>query len=159
SPAWPRPIAWTCRRATSARPMSPEWSGPWGGCSSWKRSVVPRWRWPRRGAWRRGFRATRPSATSVPHLAPPIAGPGARNEWGEFEADGRRVMSLLKDNDPEVFAAIAAEEHRQLEELELIASENYTSRAIMEAVGSVLTNKYAEGLPGRRYYGGCQHVD
>jgi glycine hydroxymethyltransferase len=68
-------------------------------------------------------------------------------------------MSLLRDSDPEVFAAIAAEEHRQRDELELIASENYTSRAVMEAVGSVLTNKYAEGLPGRRYYGGCQHVD
>src|SRR5262245_26797281 len=68
-------------------------------------------------------------------------------------------MGMLKDSDPEVFAAIVGEEHRQHEELELIASENYTSRAIMEAVGSVLTNKYAEGLPGRRYYGGCQHVD
>src|SRR4051794_27984255 len=68
-------------------------------------------------------------------------------------------MDILKDRDPEVFAAIAAEERRQRDELELIASENYTSRAIMEAVGSVLTNKYAEGLPGKRYYGGCEHVD
>jgi glycine hydroxymethyltransferase len=68
-------------------------------------------------------------------------------------------MDVLKHADPEVFAAIAAEEDRQREELELIASENYTSRAVMEAVGSVLTNKYAEGLPGRRYYGGCEHVD
>jgi glycine hydroxymethyltransferase len=68
-------------------------------------------------------------------------------------------MSILADSDPEVFAAITAEERRQREELELIASENYTSAAIQEAVGSVLTNKYAEGLPGRRYYGGCQHVD
>jgi glycine hydroxymethyltransferase len=68
-------------------------------------------------------------------------------------------MDILKQNDPEVFAAIAAEEERQRDELELIASENYTSRAVMEAVGSVLTNKYAEGLPGRRYYGGCEHVD
>ena len=68
-------------------------------------------------------------------------------------------MDILKHADPEVFAAVAAEERRQREELELIASENYTSRAIMEAVGSVLTNKYAEGLPGRRYYGGCEHVD
>ncbi len=68
-------------------------------------------------------------------------------------------MDHLRDNDPEVFAAITAEEHRQREELELIASENYTSAAVMEAVGSVLTNKYAEGLPGKRYYGGCQHVD
>ena len=68
-------------------------------------------------------------------------------------------MSVLADQDPAIFAAIDAEEHRQRDELELIASENYTSRAIMEAVGSVLTNKYAEGLPGRRYYGGCQNVD
>ena len=68
-------------------------------------------------------------------------------------------MDILKHADPEVFAAIAAEEERQRDDLELIASENYTSRAVMEAVGSVLTNKYAEGLPGRRYYGGCQHVD
>lgn len=68
-------------------------------------------------------------------------------------------MDILKQTDPEIFAAIAAEEQRQRDELELIASENYTSRAVMEAVGSVLTNKYAEGLPGRRYYGGCEHVD
>src|SRR6478735_10299928 len=68
-------------------------------------------------------------------------------------------METLKLSDPEVYAAIAAEEERQRDDLELIASENYTSRAVMDAVGSVLTNKYAEGLPGRRYYGGCEHVD
>ena len=68
-------------------------------------------------------------------------------------------MNVLHERDPEVFDAIAAEERRQRDDLELIASENYTSRAVMEAVGSVLTNKYAEGLPGRRYYGGCEHVD
>jgi glycine hydroxymethyltransferase len=68
-------------------------------------------------------------------------------------------MSLLEREDPSVAAAIAAEEDRQRHDLELIASENYTSRAVMEAVGSVLTNKYAEGLPGKRYYGGCEHVD
>ncbi len=68
-------------------------------------------------------------------------------------------MDHLKLNDPDVFHAIVAEEHRQRDELELIASENYTSAAVMEAVGSVLTNKYAEGLPGKRYYGGCQNVD
>ena len=68
-------------------------------------------------------------------------------------------MGPLKDQDPEIFEAIAAEEERQRDELELIASENYTSPAVMEAVGSVLTNKYAEGLPGRRYYGGCVNVD
>src|SRR6476646_326411 len=68
-------------------------------------------------------------------------------------------MSILRDADPKVSEAIAAEQRRQRDELELIASENYTSAAVMEAVGSVLTNKYAEGLPGRRYYGGCEHVD
>ncbi len=68
-------------------------------------------------------------------------------------------MSALKEQDPEVFAAVAAEARRQSENLELIASENYASEAVMEAQGSVLTNKYAEGYPGRRYYGGCEHVD
>src|SRR4051812_43543312 len=68
-------------------------------------------------------------------------------------------MEILKDSDPEVFDAIRLEEERQRDELELIASENYTSAAVMEAVGSVLTNKYAEGLPGKRYYGGCEFVD
>lgn len=61
--------------------------------------------------------------------------------------------------DPEVHDAIRAEEGRQLGGLELIASENFTSRAVLEAMGTVLTNKYAEGLPGKRYYGGCEHVD
>jgi glycine hydroxymethyltransferase len=68
-------------------------------------------------------------------------------------------MDILRDSDPQVFEAIRSEELRQRDELELIASENYTSAAVMEAVGSVLTNKYAEGLPGRRYYGGCEFVD
>jgi len=68
-------------------------------------------------------------------------------------------MGILAENDPQVAEAIVAEQHRQRDDLELIASENYTSAAVMEAVGSVLTNKYAEGLPGRRYYGGCEHVD
>jgi glycine hydroxymethyltransferase len=67
--------------------------------------------------------------------------------------------SQLDATDPEVAAAIHAEEHRQVENLELIASENYASRAVREALGSVLTNKYAEGYPGRRYYGGCEYVD
>ncbi|MBD9402424.1 serine hydroxymethyltransferase [Comamonas sp. CMM02] len=61
--------------------------------------------------------------------------------------------------DPEVFAAIEAENHRQEEHIELIASENYCSPAVMEAQGSQLTNKYAEGYPGKRYYGGCENVD
>ncbi|HAC14322.1 MAG TPA: serine hydroxymethyltransferase [Bacteroidetes bacterium] len=68
-------------------------------------------------------------------------------------------MSLLKKQDPELFALIEKETYRQNFGLELIASENFTSRAVMEAAGSTLTNKYAEGLPGKRYYGGCEFVD
>ncbi len=65
----------------------------------------------------------------------------------------------IKQADPELFAAIQAENQRQEDHIELIASENYTSPAVMEAQGSALTNKYAEGYPGRRYYGGCENVD
>jgi glycine hydroxymethyltransferase len=65
----------------------------------------------------------------------------------------------LATRDPEIAAAIGAELGRQRKEIELIASENIVSAAVMEAQGSVMTNKYAEGYPGRRYYGGCQHVD
>ncbi len=65
----------------------------------------------------------------------------------------------VESRDPELFAAISAELGRQRDEIELIASENIVSRAVMQAQGSVLTNKYAEGYPGRRYYGGCQYVD
>jgi len=65
----------------------------------------------------------------------------------------------LAEADPEIAATIRNELSRQRDEIELIASENIVSRAVLEAQGSVLTNKYAEGLPGRRYYGGCQHVD
>jgi glycine hydroxymethyltransferase len=68
-------------------------------------------------------------------------------------------MTTLKQCDPEIFEAIRRETKRQEETIELIASENATSQAVMEAVGSVLTNKYAEGYPGRRYYGGCEDVD
>lgn len=65
----------------------------------------------------------------------------------------------LNDFDPELAAAMSAEAQRQQDHLELIASENYTSVLVMQAQGSVLTNKYAEGYPGKRYYGGCEHVD
>src|SRR5215470_12051608 len=68
-------------------------------------------------------------------------------------------MKVLEQSDPEVWQAIQGERRRQQEGLELIASENYTSAAVMAAQGSELTNKYAEGYPGRRYYGGCEHVD
>src|SRR3954464_8860371 len=65
----------------------------------------------------------------------------------------------LAETDPEVADVIGKELGRQRDEIELIASENIVSRAVLEAQGSVLTNKYAEGLPGKRYYGGCQYVD
>ncbi len=68
-------------------------------------------------------------------------------------------MNPILDHDPEVWQAIAGEQRRQQEGLELIASENYTSSAVMAAQGTVLTNKYAEGYPDRRYYGGCEFVD
>jgi len=68
-------------------------------------------------------------------------------------------MSPLEQTDPQVFNIIADEKDRQEHRLELIASENFTSLAVMEAQGSILTNKYAEGYPGRRYYGGCVNVD
>ena len=65
----------------------------------------------------------------------------------------------LRAQDADVFEAISKESQRQQEHIELIASENFVSEAVLEAQGSVLTNKYAEGYPGRRYYGGCEHVD
>jgi glycine hydroxymethyltransferase len=65
----------------------------------------------------------------------------------------------LADSDAEVQAALVAEETRQQDQIELIASENIVSKAVLQAAGTVLTNKYAEGYPGRRYYGGCEHVD
>ena len=68
-------------------------------------------------------------------------------------------MSALRSQDPEIYDIIQQEVQRQNNGLELIASENFASRAVMEAMGTALTNKYAEGLPGKRYYGGCVHVD
>ena len=67
--------------------------------------------------------------------------------------------SHLRRLDPEIHQAVQAEEARQRDQLEMIASENFVSRAVLEATGSAMTNKYAEGLPGKRYYGGCEHVD
>ena len=69
------------------------------------------------------------------------------------------TLKAIQREDPEVYAAFRAEEKRQREKLVLIASENYASPAVQAAQGSLMTNKYAEGYPGRRYYGGCQHVD
>jgi glycine hydroxymethyltransferase len=69
------------------------------------------------------------------------------------------LSNILKDFDPEVYAAIHGETEREEYQLELIASENMVSEAVLEAQGSIMTNKYAEGYPGKRYYGGCEHVD
>lgn len=80
---------------------------------------------------------------------------GGRHEPRLCKASGSR----LKMTDPKVFSAVKDEEQRQRKNIELIASENFTSPAVMEAQGSVLTNKYAEGYPGRRWYGGCENVD
>src|SRR5262245_47748169 len=69
------------------------------------------------------------------------------------------VSRKPSDSDPEIAGANRKERGRQQHEIELIASENIVSQAVLEAQGSVMTNKYAEGYPGRRYYGGCQYVD
>ncbi len=74
-------------------------------------------------------------------------------------AHGTVLGQSLADADPEVYAAVTDEQRRQENTLEMIASENFAPLSVMEAQGSVLTNKYAEGYPGRRYYGGCEHVD
>ena len=73
--------------------------------------------------------------------------------------EGEEKMRNLKNVDPEIFQAVLDETKRQNEGIELIASENFTSRAVMEAVSSTMTNKYAEGYPHARYYGGCEFVD
>ncbi|RQZ14740.1 serine hydroxymethyltransferase, partial [Burkholderia sp. Bp9031] len=70
-----------------------------------------------------------------------------------------RTTSTVANVDPELWTAIQDENRRQEDHIELIASENYTSPAVMAAQGSQLTNKYAEGYPGKRYYGGCEYVD
>lgn len=73
--------------------------------------------------------------------------------------EGELFMSYIEKQDKVIFEAIQKEYDRQNSNIELIASENFVSEAVMEAQGSVLTNKYAEGYPGRRYYGGCEYVD
>src|SRR5689334_16606224 len=85
--------------------------------------------------------------TTLPKQTPPNA------------AEVRSTDLPLHEADPQIWQAIEDEKRRQREKIELIASENYVSRAVLEAQGSVLTNKYAEGYPGKRYYGGCEYVD
>ena len=76
-----------------------------------------------------------------------------------FIDDDSYLSQDISEADPAVARLLRAEAERQGETLEMIASENFTSHAVLQAVGSVLTNKYAEGLPGKRYYGGCEVVD
>ena len=97
----------------------------------------------------RGRRTSPYLMSDLPH--PIQTGAGSASSFGSGGS--------LRRVDPEIFGAIAAEEKRQRENIELIASENFTSRAVMEAQGSVLTNKYAEGYPRKRWYGGCENVD
>ena len=92
----------------------------------------------------------RPIIANMPHPLDSETGAGRTNASSGND---------LRQVDPEIFDAIAAEERRQRENIELIASENFTSRAVMAAQGSCLTNKYAEGYPGKRWYGGCENVD
>src|SRR5512133_755693 len=88
------------------------------------------------------------------HPIAPFAVRHPRLEYSMFAKD-----HTIAKVDPELWSAIQLENTRQQEHIELIASENYTSPAVMEAQGSQLTNKYAEGYPGKRYYGGCEYVD
>jgi glycine hydroxymethyltransferase len=93
------------------------------------------------------------SSYSMDHLS------GHFESGSDTSASPAAYGEALRKADPEIFDAIAAEEKRQRENIELIASENFTSRAVMEAQGSVMTNKYAEGYPRKRWYGGCENVD
>jgi glycine hydroxymethyltransferase len=98
----------------------------------------------------RGSGAPSYPMSDLPHqIHSPTGGPTAAPRYGD----------ALRRVDPEIFDAVTAEEQRQRDNIELIASENFTSRAVMEAQGSVLTNKYAEGYPRKRWYGGCENVD
>src|SRR5262249_59670149 len=94
---------------------------------------------------------------------PRLRGQGAWNTARVRHAPGHGMTepraTAIQKQDPKLYAALHGEYERQRTQLELIASENYVSDAVLEATGSVLTNKYAEGLPGKRYYGGCEWVD
>src|SRR5680860_1710004 len=93
----------------------------------------------------------------------PRTDPNTQKQSHRDKKSRRPMATLMHDvlasADPEVASVIGRERRRQVDAIELIASENYVSQAVLDAVGSVLTNKYAEGLPGKRYYGGCEFVD
>jgi glycine hydroxymethyltransferase len=96
---------------------------------------------------------------ALPGLLEFIMSEGINEKLTSGIMNGQPGNQSLEQVDPDIFNAIERERQRQFENIELIASENFTSRAVMEAQGSVLTNKYAEGYPGRRWYGGCEFVD
>ncbi len=107
-----------------------------------------------------GLEAYRAAREIIRHSLPGLMQFIDQYRPGAFSTMSRNPHNRsLEEVDPEIFQAIEAERIRQFENIELIASENFTSRAVMEAQGSVLTNKYAEGYPGRRWYGGCENVD
>jgi glycine hydroxymethyltransferase len=85
--------------------------------------------------------------------------PGRRVVESRLSLPDEYVVAPLAEVDPEIHEVLGRELERQRNTLEMIASENFVPQAVLEAVGSVLTNKYAEGYPGKRYYGGCQEVD
>jgi glycine hydroxymethyltransferase len=102
----------------------------------------------------------RPGTARRPDISYSLSDRSPQIETGMIRSTSSpRYGDALRRVDPEIFDAITAEERRQRENIELIASENFTSRAVMEAQGSVLTNKYAEGYPRKRWYGGCENVD
>jgi glycine hydroxymethyltransferase len=92
-------------------------------------------------------------------MSPIASSPESSRSAASLDPLGRALLDLLRRADPEVESILAAEAERQATTLELIASENHVSAAVMHAVGSWMTNKYAEGYPGKRYYGGCEHHD
>jgi glycine hydroxymethyltransferase len=102
----------------------------------------------------RNARGSGATASSMGNISQPN-----ESAFGDERPSGSLLGGSLRRVDPEIFDAIAEEEKRQRENIELIASENFTSRAVMEAQGSCLTNKYAEGYPAKRWYGGCENVD
>src|SRR5258705_13984141 len=120
-------------------------------CSPWAGAPIPTTRRARAGC---ACGSTLPSKAGVT-----FRGSRRSGRTNVRIARGDDTMSELRDQDPAIFDAIAHERERQLSTLELIASENFASEAVLEAMGSVMTNKYAEGLPGRRHYGGCEFVD
>src|SRR6201999_2170696 len=99
------------------------------------------------------------SFSAAPHTTNCEITMSATDPSAKIASTSGMFTTPLRETDPELAEAIGLELGRQRDEIELIASENYVSRAVLEAQRSVLTNKYAEGLPGKRYYGGCQFVD